>query len=248
VVGPPTMFTVPVLRYMKDYGLTHEQLAMVAVVQRQWAHRNPRAFMRDLITVDDVFNSRIIAWPFHLLECCLVTDGGGALILTAADRARDFPKKPVHILGTGESSETPIISQMESLTSSRAFRVAGGDAMREAGISHTDVDHLMIYDAFAHLPIYGLEDLGFCKKGEAGAFIVEGNTAPGGRLPTNTNGGGLSYMHSGMYGMYALQESVRQIRGEAAAQVANVEVALCLGVGGMFGASGCVVLATEPAT
>jgi acetyl-CoA acetyltransferase len=245
VVGPPTMFTVPVLRYMKDYGLTHEQLAMVAVVQRQWAHRNPRAFMRDLITVDDVFDSRLIAWPFHLLECCLVTDGGGALILTKADRARDFPKTPVYIRGTGESSETPIISQMESLTSSLAFRVAGSDAMREAGITHADVDHLMIYDAFAHLPIYGLEDLGFCKKGEAGAFIAEGNTAPGGRLPTNTNGGGLSYTHSGMYGMYALQESVRQVRGEAAAQIPDVEVALCLGVGGMFGASGCVVLSSE---
>jgi acetyl-CoA acetyltransferase len=245
VVGPPTMFTIPVLRYMKDFGLTHEQLAMVAVVQRQWANRNPRASMRDLITVEDVFKSRMIAYPFHLLECCLVTDGGGALILTSADRARDFPKPPVHIWGTGESSETPIISQMEDLTSSRAFREAGRDAMREAGVSQADVDHLMIYDAFAHLPIYGLEDLGFCKRGEAGAFIAEGNTAPGGRLPTNTNGGGLSYMHSGMYGMYALQESVRQVRREAAAQIANVDVALCLGVGGMFGASGCVVLGKE---
>lgn len=201
--------------------------------------------MRDLITVEDVFKSRMIAYPFHLLECCLVTDGGGALILTSADRAKDFPKPPVHIWGTGESSETPIISQMEDLTSSRAFREAGRDAMREAGIAHADVDHLMIYDAFAHLPIYGLEDLGFCKRGEAGAFIAEGNTAPGGRLPTNTNGGGLSYMHSGMYGMYALQESVRQVRREAAAQITDVDVALCLGVGGMFGASGCVVLGKE---
>ena len=245
VVGPPSMFTLPVLRYMKDFGLTHEQLAMVAVVQRRWANRNPRASMRDLITVEDVLRSRLIAYPFHLLECCLVTDGGGALILTMADRARDFPKPPVYIWGTGESSETGIISQMEDLTSSRAFREAGRDAMQEARITHADVDHLMIYDAFAHLPIYGLEDLGFCKRGEAGAFIAEGNTGPGGRLPTNTNGGGLSYMHSGMYGMYALQESVRQVRGEAAAQVDGVEVALCLGVGGMFGASGCVVMGRD---
>ena len=241
-VGPPTMFTLPVLRYMKDFGLTHEQLAMVAVVQRQWAGLNPRASFRDPITVDDVLNSRMIAYPFHLLECCLVTDGGGALILTAAERAKDFPQRPVYVMGSGESVETPMVSQMEDLTSSRAFRVAGARAMADAGISHADVDHMMVYDAFAHLPIYGLEDLGFCQKGEAGPFIAEGNTAPGGRLPLNTNGGGLSFMHSGMYGMYALQESVRQIRGTAAAQVADAEVSLCLGVGGMFGASGCIVL------
>ncbi len=241
-VGPPTMFTLPVLRYMKDFGLTHEQLAMVAVVQRQWAGLNPRASFRDPITVDDVLNSRMIAYPFHLLECCLVTDGGGALILTAAERAKDFPQRPVYVMGSGESVETPMVSQMKDLTSSRAFRVAGARAMADAGISHADVDHMMVYDAFAHLPIYGLEDLGFCQKGEAGPFIAEGNTAPGGRLPLNTNGGGLSFMHSGMYGMYALQESVRQIRGTAAAQVADAEVSLCLGVGGMFGASGCIVL------
>jgi len=245
-MGPPTMFTLPVLRYMKDYGMTHEQLAMVAVVQREWASMNPRASFQDEITVDDVLNSKMIAYPFHLLECCLVTDGGGALILTKADRAEDFPNPPVHILGTGESVETPMVSQMEDLTSSRAFKVAGAFAMQDAGITHADVDHLMVYDAFAHLPIYGLEDLGFCKKGEAADFIWEQNTAPGGSLPMNTNGGGLSYMHSGMYGMYALQESVRQIRGTAPAQVVDANVSLCLGVGGMFGASGCIVFGKEP--
>ncbi len=242
VVGPPTMFTLPVLRYMKDYGMTHEQLAMVAVVQREWASKNPRASFRDLITVEDVLKSRMIAYPFHLLECCLVTDGGGALILVSGERAADFPRKPVYVIGTGESVETPMVSQMEDLTSSRAFRVAGERAMKSAGISHDDVHHMMIYDAFAHLPIYGLEDLGFCERGEAASFIWEGNTRPGGKLPLNTNGGGLSYMHSGMYGMYALQESVRQLRGIAPAQVPGAEISLCLGVGGMFGASGCVVM------
>jgi len=245
VMGPPTMFTLPVLRFMKRHGLTHEQLAMVAVVQRQWAALNPRASHRDPITVEDVLASRMIAYPFHLLECCLVTDGGGALILTRAERARDFPQAPVYVWGTGESVETPLVSQMEDLTTSRAFRVAGARAMQDAGIAHADVDHLMIYDAFAHLPIYGLEDLGFCERGEAGSFIAAGHTAPGGRLPLNTNGGGLSYMHSGMYGMYALQESVRQIRGIAPAQVEGAEISLCLGVGGMFGASGCVVMGRE---
>ena len=241
-MGPTTMFTIGVLRYMKRYGMTHEQLAMVAVVQREWAGRNPRASYRDPITVEDVLNSRLIAYPFHLLECCLVTDGGGALILTAADRARDFPHKPVYVLGSGESVETPMVSQMRDLTSSQAFRIAGADAMRSAGITHGDVDHLMVYDAFAHLPIWGLEDLGFCERGAAPAYIADGNTRPGGSLPLNTNGGGLSYMHSGMYGMYALQESVRQLRGTAPAQVPGAEISLCLGVGGMFAASGCVVM------
>jgi acetyl-CoA acetyltransferase len=243
IMGPPTMFPIPVLRYMKTYGVTEEQIAMVAVVQREWAAKNPRAMMKEPITVGDVLGSRMIAYPFRLLMCCLVTDGGGALILTSADRAGDFPQKPVYILGTGESVETPMISQMEDFTSSRAFRVAGKQAFDSAGIQPGDVDHLMIYDAFAHLPIYGLEDLGFVPRGEGAAFIAGRNTAPGGKLPLYTNGGGLSYTHTGMYGMFALQETVRQVRGTAPAQVEGVQVAVCHGVGGMFAASGTVVMA-----
>jgi len=245
VTSPPTMFTVPVLRYLKTYGLTEEDLAWVAVIQREWAAKNPRASFKDPITVDDVLNSAMIAWPFRMLMCCLVTDGGGALILTSADRARDFPKRPVYVLGTGESVETPMVSQMADFTSSKAFRVSGQKAFAEAGIGHADVDHLMIYDAFAHLPLYGLEDLGFCQPGEAAAFIRARHTAPGGRLPLNTNGGGLSYMHSGMYGMYALQESVRQMRGLAPAQVDGAKISVCHGVGGMFAASGTIVFSNE---
>ncbi|MDF1856592.1 thiolase [Pseudooceanicola sp.] len=242
---PPTRFTLPVMRMMKDTGLTEEHLAMVAVVQREWAAFHPRASFRDPISVDDVLSSKMIAYPFRKLMCCLVTDGGGALILTSADRAKDFPTKPVYIRGLGESVETPVISQMKDMTSSAAFRVSGKKAFETAGISHADVDHLMIYDAFAHLPIYGLEDLGFVGRGEAGPFIAEGNTRPGGKLPMNTNGGGLSYMHSGMYGMYALQESVRQMRGISPAQVPDAKISFCHGVGGMFGASGSVVMTNE---
>ena len=245
VVGPPTMFTIPVLRYLKTFGVTQEQLAMVAVIQREWAAKNPRSSFKVPITVDDVLNSRMVAYPFRLLMCCLVTDGGGALILTSADRAKDFPAKPVYILGTGASVETPMVSQMEDFTTSRAFRVSGKKAFAEAGITSRDVDHLMIYDAFAHLPIYGLEDLGFCKPGEAASFIGERRTAPGGELPVNTNGGGLSYMHSGMYGMYALQESVRQMRGIAPAQVPGAKISVAHGVGGMFAASGTIVFSNE---
>ena len=243
--GPPSLFPIPVLRYMKRYGVTHEQLAMVAVVQREWAAKNPRASFKDPITVDDVLNSRMIAYPFRLLQCCLVTDGGGALILTSAERAKDFPTKPIYILGAGESAETPLVSQMADFTSSRAFSVAGPAAFQEAGIAHKDVDHLMIYDAFAHLPLYGLEDLGFVPRGEAGRFIADRNTAPSGKLPLNTNGGGLSYMHSGMYGMYALQESVRQMRGIASAQIPDAKISVCHGVGGMFAASGTVIFSNQ---
>ena len=239
--GPPTLFPIPVLRYMKARGVTHEDLAMVAVVQREWAAKNPRAMYRDPISVADVLNSRMIAYPFRILQCCLVTDGGGALILTSADRAKDLPTKPVYILGTGESVEANMVSQMEDFASSRAFRVAGPTAIGAAGVDRSAVDHMMIYDAFAHLPLYGLEDLGFCKPGEAAGFIREGNTRPGGKLPLNTNGGGLSYTHTGMYGMFALQESVRQMRGSAPAQVAGAEIGVCHGVGGMFSASGTVV-------
>ena len=178
--GATTTFTITALRYMKDFGLTHEQLAYVAVAQRRWAAKNPRAAYRDPITVDDVLASRLIAYPFHLLECCLVTDGGGALVITSGDRAGDFAKPAVHVLGTGESAEAPMISQMADFTESQAFRLAGQAAFAEAGIGVSDVRHLMIYDAFAHVPIYGLEALGFTRKGEAGAFIADGHTEPGG--------------------------------------------------------------------
>jgi acetyl-CoA acetyltransferase len=244
--GPTTAFTIPVLRYMKDYGLTHEQLAYVAVAQRRWAAKNPRAAFRDPITVDDVLASRMVAYPFHLLECCLVTDGGGALVVTSADRAGDFPHPAVHVLGTGESAETPMISQMVDFTESQAFRLAGQAAFAEAGVATSDVGHLMVYDAFAHVPIYGLEALGFVAKGDGGPFIAEGNTEPGGRLPLNTNGGGLSYTHTGMYGMFAIQEGVRQVRGEAAAQVEGPEISVIVGNGGMFATSGVLVLGRQP--
>jgi acetyl-CoA acetyltransferase len=243
--GPPSLFTIPWLRYAKTFGVTEGELAMVAVIQREWAAMNPRASFRDPITVADVLESRMIAWPFRKLMCCLVTDGGGALLLTSARRAKDFPQRPVYVVGTGESVETPMVSQMEDFTTSKAFRVASRQAFAEAGIRHADVDHLMIYDAFAHLPIYGLEDLGFCERGAAASFIAERNTAPGGTLPLNTNGGGLSYMHSGMYGMYALQESVRQLRGIAPAQVPNAKISVAHGVGGMFAASGTIVMSNQ---
>jgi acetyl-CoA acetyltransferase len=243
------MFPMGVLRFMKETGLTHEQLASVAVAQRRWAADVPRAMFRELITIEDVLASRLVAYPMHLLECCLVTDGGGALIVTSADRARALPgpKPPVYVLGAGEASETPIVSMMDDFTRSEAFRHSSTKAFGEAGIARSEVDHLMVYDAFAHLPIYGLEDLGFVGRGEAGAFIADGHTSPGGSLPMNTNGGGLSYTHTGMYGMFLVQESVRQLRREAAAQVPDVDISVAQGVGGMFMSAGTLILGTPAA-
>jgi acetyl-CoA acetyltransferase len=245
-VGPTTLFGMGVLRYMKETGLTHEQLASVVVAQSKWAKDNPRAFRPQEVTVEDVLNSRMVCYPFHVLECCPVTDAGGALILTRADRAKDFPTKPVYILGTGETVETPMVSQMKDFTSSQGYKVASKKAFDEAQVTHADIDHVMIYDAFAHLPIFALEDTGFCKRGEAGAFIAEGHTSPGGRLPVNTNGGGLCYTHSGMYGMHMMQEAMRQLRGTAFRQVPNIKTSFLQGIGGMFGAFGSLIWTNEP--
>ncbi len=243
----PTRFPIGLLRYMKQYGLTAEQLAMVPVAQREWSQHVPRAKFREPLTVEQVLSSRMVAYPLHLLECCLVTDGGGALVVVSSDRARAMPgpKPPVYVLGTGEASETPLVSMMEDFTRSRAFEISSRQAFAEAGITTLDVDHLMIYDAFAHVPIYGLEALGFVAAGEGGGFITDGNTMPGGTLPMNTNGGGLSYTHTGMYGMFLVIESVRQLRGEAPAQVPNAEISVAQGVGGAFMSGATLVLGTS---
>ncbi|SPB14585.1 thiolase [Caballeronia novacaledonica] len=244
---PPSTFTLPALRFMQETGTTHEQLAEVVVAQSHWAEGNPRASRKKRLTVDEVMNAPMIAYPFTKLECCVVTDGGGALVITSAGRARDLRRadKPVYLLGAGESCDSPLISMMDDMTRSRGFRRSSQAAFTEAGITHADVDHLMIYDAFAHLPLFGLEDLGFVGRGEAGAFIEAGHTRPGGKLPMNTNGGGILYTHTGMYGMFAILEAVRQLRGEAYRQVEGVRRSFVQGVGGMFSASASLVLSSE---
>ena len=245
--APPNMFTMPVMRYLHETGTTHEQLAEVVVAQSHWAAGNPRASRNKLLTVKDVMDSPLIAYPFHKLECCVVTDGGGAIVITTAERARNLKRasSPVYLLGSGEACDSPMVSMMDDPTSSKGFRLASRAAFAEAGIKHADVDHLMIYDAFAHLPLYGLEDMGFVGRGEAGAFIQAGHTRPGGKLPLNTNGGGILYTHTGMYGMFAIQEAVRQLRGEAYKQVSGVKTSVVQGVGGMFTAAATLVLSNQ---
>jgi acetyl-CoA acetyltransferase len=244
--GAPTYFGLITTRHMHEYGTTLEQWAQVAVSTRQWAALNPKARNRDPLTVQDVLNSRPVVWPFNILNICLVTDAGGAVVMTRADRARDTAKKPVYVRGAGEGAEHVMLTQMRNLTFSEATRVSGEKAFAMAGVGPRDFNHLMFYDAFTSGPPLMLESLGFCKPGEGVHYVAEGRSTPGGTLPINTNGGGLSYTHSGMYGIFPIIESVRQLRGECGPrQVPKVRLSLVNGMGGMLSAAGTLVLASE---
>lgn len=244
--GPATGYGLLATRHMHEYGTTSEQLAEVAVATRKWAAMNPKAYARDPLTIDDVLQSRVISWPFHLLDCCLVTDGGGAAIVTSAERARDLPKPPVYVLGSGECVTHQLVSQMPSFDRWDAACESGRRAFAMAGVSHGDIDVAELYDAFTIVPILALEALGFCAPGEGGAFVSGQRTAPGGDFPMNTNGGGLSYTHTGMYGIFLIIEAVRQLRGECGErQVAAAKTAVCHGTGGIWSAAATLVLANE---
>ena len=246
ISGPATGYGMLATRHMHEFGTTSEQLAEVAVATRKWAALNPKAAMREPITIADVLNSRLIAWPFHLLDCCLVTDAGGAVIVTSAERARDLAKRPVHVLGTGECTTHQMVSQMPSFTRWDAAVVSGERAFRMSGVRHEDIDVAQFYDAFTIVPMLALEALGFCAPGESGAFVSGQRTAPGGDFPMNTNGGGLSYTHTGMYGIFTLIEAVRQLRGECGPrQVPDATVAICHGTGGVWSAAATAILSTE---
>jgi acetyl-CoA acetyltransferase len=242
----PTQFALITTRHMHEYGTTLEQWAQVAVSTRAWACLNPKAMHRKPITVQDVLGSRPVIYPFNLLNICLVTDAGGAVVLTRADRARDCAKKPVYVRGTGEGSEHVSVTQMRRLTFSEATRISGERAFAMAGVSPRDVDHVMLYDAFTSGPPIMLESLGFAKPGEGVSFFEDGRSTPGGTLPINTNGGGLSYTHTGMYGIFPIIEAARQLRGECGPrQVPDAKVSLVNGMGGMLSAAGTLVLSNE---
>ena len=245
---PFATFTVPALRFLHERGMSRTDLAEVVVAQRQWAAGNPRAFRRKPVTVDEVLNdSPPVAYPFTRDMCCVVTDGGGALVLTSAERAADLPggSRAVYLLGSGEAVGSPVMSQMAEVDSFAGFRSSSAAAFRSADLTPGDIDHLMCYDAFAHVPLFMLEDMGFVGRGESGAFIASGATRPGGSLPMNTNGGGLAYTHTGMYSMFAMQEAIRQLRGEAAVQVPGVRTSFVQGVGMYFAASASLIFASE---
>lgn len=243
---PAASYSLAAQRHMHDFGTTSEQLAQIAVSFREWAVKNPNAYHRTPITIDDVLASPMVAEPLHKLDCCLVTDGAGALVVTSADRARDLVKPPIYVLGAGTAHTHGMsISQMGDVTTTGAA-VSGPQAMAMAGITPDDVDVVELYDSFTITALMTLEDLGFCAKGEGGDFVADGRLGPGGPLPTNTNGGGLAYTHPGMYGMFILVEAVRQLRGDAGdRQVPGVEVAVANGCGGVLSCTSTIVLGTE---
>ncbi len=241
-IGP---YALAASRHMYEYGTTSEQLAEIAVSTRRWAELNPRARFRDPITVEDVLASPMQCSPLHLLDCCLVTDGAGAFVMTSAERARSLRKQPSYVLGAATCHDHMMISQMPDLTTTPGA-VSGPAAFEMAGVKPDDVSVLLGYDSFTITALLHLEDLGFCGKGEGGAFAEEGRTAPGGQLPMNTNGGGLSYTHPGMYGMFLIVEAVRQLRGECGArQVEGADIAVAHGSGMVLSCMSTLVLGSE---
>jgi acetyl-CoA acetyltransferase len=242
-MGP---YALAAARHMHEFGTTAEQLAQIAVSTRAWAALNPRARFRDPLTVEDVLASPLQVSPLHLLDCCLVTDGAGAFVMTSAERARSLPKPPVYVLGAATCTDHAGIGQMPDLTTTPGV-VSGAKAFAMAGLSPSDVDVLMGYDSFTITALLHLEDLGFCAKGEGGPFAAEGSLGPGrGSLAMNTNGGGLSFTHPGMYGMFLITEAVRQLRGECGErQVEGAEVAVAHGSGMLLSVMSTAVLGTE---
>jgi acetyl-CoA acetyltransferase len=245
--GAPANYALSCARYMHLYGeaRTRQALAEVALATRKWAVLNPKALMRTPLNQAEYDQSRWIVWPFRLLDCCLVTDAGGGVVVTTAERARSLRKKPVWVLGAAESHDHGMITQMPDLTS-LVGRETGRRALAMAGVKHADVDLAMLYDAFTYTPLLSLEELGFCGKGEAPDFVAGQATAPGGRFPMNTNGGGLSYTHTGMYGIFLIIEAVRQLRGECKGrQLPECRIALVNGLGGYLSSCSTLVLAAD---
>lgn len=233
-------------RHMHEYGTRQEQLAEIAVATRKWALLNPAATKRDPISIDDVMASMPVSDPLKLLDCCLVTDGAGAIVMTSSDNAKAHGCKPVHVRGFGEAHTHWSIGAMPDLARITAAEMSGKCAMDMAGIGHDAVDLVECYDSFTITVLMTLEALGFCKPGEGGEFVSNQRTAPGGAFPLNTNGGGLSYCHPGMYGIFLLVEAVRQLRGEAGdRQVEDVKTALVHGTGGTLSSGSTVILANH---
>jgi len=239
---PASAYALAASRHMHEFGTTREQLAEVAVAAREWALLNPAAWEKKPLTIADVLNARPISDPFTVRDCCLVTDGGGAIVMTRIDRARGMAKLPVPVLGWGQCITHATISAMPDLTHTGAIQ-SGAAAYAMAGMKAADIDVIALYDAFTINTILFLEDLGFCPKGEGGRFVEHGRIGPTGDVAVNTNGGGLSYCHPGMYGLFLLIEAVRQLRIECGPrQVAGAEAALVHGNGGVLSAQATVIL------
>jgi acetyl-CoA acetyltransferase len=245
LTGPLQGYALCAARHMHEYGTTRTHLAEVAVAARKWAQMHPDATMRAPLTIQEVLDAPMVSDPLSRLDCCLMTDGGAAIVVTSADRARKMKQKPVYMLGAAGAHWHREVSQMHDLTTSPTAESAPR-AFEMAGITTKDVDLIELYDAFTINTIMFLEDMGFCKKGEGGDFVSDGRIAPGGALPVNTNGGGLSFAHPGMYGMFTLIEATTQLRGAAGErQVKDAEIAIAHGNGATFSHEFTTVLGTE---
>jgi acetyl-CoA acetyltransferase len=239
---PVSSYAMAAARHMYQYGTTKEQLGAVAIAARQWAQLNPDASMRDPLTMEGYLKSRLVCDPFGVRDCCLVTDGAAAVVMVRAERARDLCKRPVYVLGAAAESTHYGISQMPDLTVTGVAR-ASQRAYAQARIKPSDIDVVELYDAFTINTILFLEDMGFCPKGEGGRFVADGAIAPGGRLPVNTNGGGLSCVHPGMYGLFTMVEATQQIMNLAGErQVPDVDLAIAQGNGGELSSEAVLVL------
>ncbi len=230
-------------RHMHLYGTKSEDLAEIAVTMRKHASLNPYAKMRTPITLDDVLESRMISEPLHLLDCCIISDGGGAVVVTSLERARDLVKPPVVLLGCGEAVCHQEVGAPDLLT--LAARQSSTHAFEMAQVGHDDIDFCTIYDSFTITVLATIENLGFCEPGEGGSFVSGGRIALGGALPVNPDGGGLSNNHPGMRGIFLVIEAVRQLRGECEdRQVADAKLGLVHGTGGTIGSmhSGATLL------
>jgi acetyl-CoA acetyltransferase len=242
---PVSSYALAAARHMHQYGTTRRHLAEVAVAARQWACLNPEALARDPLSIDDVLNARMISDPLTQRDCCLVNDGAGAFVLVRSERAADLARKPVHVLGTATAANHRQISSMPDLTVTAAVE-SGQRAYAMAGVGPGDIDVAELYDAFTINTILFLEDLGFCRKGEGGEFVGGGRIAPGGAFPVNTNGGGLSCIHPGMYGVFLVIEAARQLRAEAGErQVRDAEIALVHGNGLTLSSQSTAILGTS---
>ncbi|MCS3806591.1 acetyl-CoA acetyltransferase [Chromobacterium alkanivorans] len=239
---PVTAYALAAARHMHQYGTRREHLAEVAVAARRWAQLNPEAYAREPLSLEQALDARMVADPLSVRDCCLVTDGAGAYVMMRAERARDLPRPPAYMLGVAGATWHRQISAMPDLTVTAA-RESGARALAMAGMRPADIDVVQLYDAFTINTLLFLEDLGFCAKGEGGPFVADGAIAPGGRLPVNTNGGGLSCVHPGMYGVFQVIEAVRQLRGDCGArQVAGATTALVHGNGGTLSSQVTAVL------
>lgn len=239
----PAAYALVARRYMHEWGVTSEQLAAVAVTQRGHARRHPKAQARDPLTIEQVLTSRMIADPLRLFDCCLISDGGAAVVVSARDTVADRPSRPVSVLGTGQMNTHEHVFAMPSLTDF-GCRQSSAQAFARAGLTPADVDVAEIYDSFTITLLAELESIGFFAKGEAGPAVLDGALELDGILPCNTHGGLLSYAHSGAAGgMFHIVEAVHQLRGEAGArQVADAEVAFVHGDGGILSAHCSLVL------